>query len=487
MSRRAPALVVLLVAMAAVVIVARTPPSPVVPVFADTTERWMPAAPVGSELTGSWFCPGVPATGEDGVGGELLISNADDVDVVAQVHWLAPVAAGDTDDGESDVGLLESVTVEARSVVALDVAARRTAPYVSAVVEVEGAGVVVEQRVVHPAGNGVAPCANSTSDTWYFAEGFTVGGSRNEIVLTNPHDDVVIVNVGFATEDGSRAPLELEGIPIGARSMLVIDLGAPGMGAQGEDRLAVRVEATRGRLVAARAQHFLAGGRLGFNVTLGSPALREQWWFADGEKGSGVTERFSIYNPTSSDVEVDVIYLGVPAGADPESVVVPARQVVTFESAQVATLPEGRHATVFSTRADPSVVVERALTRTVDGRPYTSVLMGGPPRADGYVATTWRVVAGPRVPTAGALVVYNVDNSPGTVTVEVVGPDGPVAIPGLADLELPAASIRALDLVDESSLGREIVITSTTRVFVERSLFADGQGGRSSSWALPAG
>ena len=70
----------------------------------------------------------------------------------------------------------------------------------------------------------------------------------------------------------------------------------------------------------------------------------------------------------------------------------PARQVVTFSPDDVAGLPDGRHAMVFSTDGSQSIVVEQAFTRTIDDRPTTSVLLGAPPRsADGYVATTWNV------------------------------------------------------------------------------------------------
>jgi hypothetical protein len=247
------------------------------------------------------------------------------------------------------------------------------------------------------------------------------------------------------------------------------------------------VVATRGKLVVGRSQHFLAGNRLGFTMSLAAPALRDQWWFADGDKGSGITEQFSIYNPTDTDVEVDVIFLGIAEFAEVEPVVVPARQVAVVSSGTVPTLGEGRHATVFSTRSEPSIVVERTLTRVIDGRPNTSVVLGAPPRPDGYVATTWHMAAGPLEPTDDALVVYNVDNSPGTLTVEAVGPDGPAPVPGLESVPIGPASVITVDLLSEAALGRELIISSTARVFVERSLLSGLGAGRSASWALPAG
>lgn len=480
MNRRIPALVLVLTAIAAIVIVARSEPPSSTPTFAVIGADWMPVAPSSSGLTDTWFCPGVPATGEEGVGGQVLIANRGEATITAQIEWLAaPGGDSATDPGIST----ETISVAPRAVAELQADSRRRGAFVGAVVEIEGSGAIVEQRAVHPAGTAVAPCANSTSDEWYLAEGFTVGGSANRILLTNPFDDVVIVDVRFATVDGSRVPAAYQGLPVAPRSISVLDLGAPGAGAQNEELLAVTVEATRGQLVVARSQHFLAGGRLGYTLSMGSPALRDQWWFADGEKGPGVTERFSIYNPTATEVEVDTIFLGVSELAEVEPIRIPARQVVAFEPGQVATLVEGRHATVFSTRSDQSIVVERVVTRTSDGRPQTAVALGAPPAPDGFVATEWYLVAGPGTATSEALVLYNVDNVEGVVSVASIGPDGPVPVPGLEQRVLPPASILTLDLVDAAAVDRPLVITSTTRVFVERS-WPSGTG-RSASWALP--
>jgi len=289
--------------------------------------------------------------------------------------------------------------------------------------------------------------------------------------------------VAFATADGSRSPAAYQGVPIPARSVAVLDLGAPGSGAQNEPLLAVAVTATRGQVIVGRSQHFLAGNRLGYTMTLGAPALRDQWWFAQGIKAPGVSERFSVYNPTDADVEVDVIFLGISEFAEVDPILVPARQVVGFDTASVATLVEGRHATVFSTRSEPSIVVERVTTRSVDGRPQTAVVLGAPPSPLGGVASQWFTVVGPGTPTAGALVLYNVDNTDGVVDVAMIGPDGPVPIAGLSGLSLGAASLLEIDLTDPAVVSRPLVITSTTRVFVERS-FVSGIG-RSASWAIP--
>jgi len=161
---------------------------------------------------------------------------------------------------------------------------------------------------------------------------------------------------------------------------------------------------------------------------------------------------------------------------------------VTFSPDDLAGLPNGRHAMVFSTGGEQSIVVEQAFTRTIDERPTTSVLLGAPPRlADGYVATTWSTAIGPGAPTPDALVVYNVDNADATVSVQTVGENGVADVPSLAAINLPASGLITIDLSERPVLDGQLIIRSTSRVFVARQLPREPSAqGRTSSWAVPA-
>ena len=477
--RRLPILVLVVAALAVLVVVGREAIAPTPPVFSTISAPWMPAVPVPGGLTSSWFCPGVPASGAEGTAGEVVIANAGESALEARVTLFA----GPGEDVELEV----TVPPHERSVV--DVDAALGADFVSAMVEIDGGGGLVEQAATHPEGTSVAPCANAPASSWYLAEGFTAEGSVEQLILTNPYDESAIVSIGFATEEGSREPAELQGYPVPARSVKVIDLDS--IAARDEPEVAVKVVASRGNLVVGRAQVYEGGDRRGFGVSLASPALRDQWWFANGEKGPDVQERYSIYNPTDEDVDVTVVPLGIPltdelVTIDP--ITVPARQVVTFSPDDVAGLPAGRHAMVFSAGTRQSIVVEQALTRTIDDRPTTALLLGAPPRlADGYVATTWSVAIGPREATTDAFVVYNVDNADATVAVQTVTPDGIANVPSLASIPLPASGLITIDLTERAALGRQLIVRSTSRVFVARLLPREsGAQGRTSSWAVPA-
>ena len=483
MKRRIPALVLVLVALVSVVLAARDRLDASTPTFSIAASGWMPAAPVAAGLTETWFCPGVPATGAEGVEGEIVIANRDASRMVGTVLVV-------NDDGESR---RLDLVVDGWASTTVDLDATLPSTMVGAVIEVDGGGAVVEQRSLHPSGDSVAPCANATSDRWYLADGFTVDGSLDQLVLTNPYDQTVVVNIEFATREGSRRPNSYRGLTVAARSIRVIDLGAPGAGAQSEPILAVSVEASRGRLVVGRSQRYLGGGRLGTQVTLASPAVRDQWWFVGGRVGAGVVERYSIYNPTDDDVEVDPIFVAIPTAVQADTIEVPAGEVRMFDPVSVVdgdgnrALPDGPYAVVFSTLAAQSVVVERSSTATVDGEVATSVIAGAPPRQDGYVATEWHIAAGPDEPVEDGLIVYNADNAAGTVSVYAVGRSGPVPVDGLQELQIGAASLITIDLVDPLVIDRELIVTATSRVFVERSTPTGRGATRSAAWAVPAG
>ncbi|MBG7605097.1 MAG: hypothetical protein IZT58_10735 [Actinobacteria bacterium] len=482
MNRRSiPALVVLLVGFAALMLAGRSGSAAPSPVFSSPAGTWMPAVTDTGALTGSWFCPGVPASGEDGVGGDVVISNRDSEQLVGRFTILTP-------DG---VGAEQEFSVDPWAHTTVDVDAFVTASFASVIVEIDGGGGVVEQRAMHPAGDSVAPCSNDTSSEWYFADGFTVDGSVETLILTNPYDDAAVVDLGFATESGDATPSAFQGFTILPKSVKTIRIAE--LGARDEPVIAVRVEAISGRIVVGRAQHYVGGGRLGYDISLAAPALRDQFWFADGEQGEGITETYAVYNPTDSDVEVDVVLLGLPLEAnfgDLPLIEVPSREVVVFDVADeslVGPLPDGRHSIVFSTQAEPAIVVERILTRPAGDLVATTVVMGAPPRPDGFVATRWHVGIGPSVPTPGALVVYNVDNLDGTITIESVGPAGPSAVDSLTDIPIAPGEVITIDLEDPDVLNRELIISATNRVFVERLLSRGGDlPGRSGSWALPA-
>lgn len=483
MKRRYPALVLVVLAFAAVIVTTRDTRATEVATFSGAAHGWMPRVAARAGLTETWFCPGVPADG-DGVDGELVIANR----TASQLDGTVLLVNDARENTRRDVA------VPANSQTVIDLDQVLPGGMVGAVVELEvsglqAGGAIVEQVSRQPGGTSAATCATATSDTWYLADGFTVDGSTDALVLTNPGEQTVVVDVSFATREGPRSPNRYSGIPIPPRSVRVLDLGAPGAGAQSEPLLAVRVEAAQGRLVVGRAQTFRGGGRAGAQVSLAQPELRDEWWFAGSHFGDGRAETYVLYNPTGDDVAAEVVVLGVPTVIPADPVEVPARSVVSFNPATIEGLTPGPYAIVFDTLAEPAIVVERVTTHTVEDAVTTTVLAGATTRpADGYVPSTWFVTRAPSEPTTAALRIHNADNVEGTVTVYAIGASGPAPVPSLQGVTLPLPSeLLTLDLTDPVALGRTLIIETSNRVFVETA-FPTGRGDtRYAAWAVPQG
>jgi len=454
-------------------------------VFSRAAVPWMPAAPPPGGLTSTWYCPGVPASpdGDDErPGGLVAVFNPEDEAMTGTITLLTEA------DGDPTV---QSFNIPAFSSHSVDVDELVDSPYAAAVVEIEGGGGLVEQQATWPVGtnsvgDSVSPCANTPSAQWYFATGDTSEGSRDLLVLSNPHDYSAVIDITLST---SRGPRQIERFAVPAKSVRTIDLRDHTV--NDEVDVGVTITASRGALVAARAQTYETDTRGGYSMVLGATAARDQWWFAAGERADDIEVEYSIYNPGPDEVTVNAVMLGFLPARDvavvqPEPVVVPPGrvEVVTLEDA--AGIPDGPVSAVFATDG-ALVVVERTLTRTISGIRTTSVTPGATSRSDDfYLANTWYLGLGPEVATEDGLQLYNIDRTDGVITIQAVTGDGIVTLDGLDAIDIGPNETLRLDITEEM-LGRQLIIRSTTRLLAERVLPREtGAQGRVASWLLPA-
>jgi hypothetical protein len=479
-ARRIPMLVLSIAAVIALVLTARTTIEPTQAVFSNVATPWMPAAPLPGGLTSTWFCPGVPAAGEDGAGGVVRVFNTGDAEMGGRLTVL-------TVDGEP---VSQPVRVDPYAAQEFDLDALVDSPYAAAFVEIDGGGGLVEQLASNPEGESIATCANGPSNEWYLATGDTVENSRDLIVLSNPNDDDAIVDFTFATSAGVRQPQSLQNYPVPARSVRIVDVNDVRVE---EPNVGVSVVASRGTVVMGRAQTFSQEARRGYVMSLGAPTLRDQWWFAHAVRSDSVDVSYTIYNPNDDDVEVQPVILGFPQTTEfqlPEAFVVPDGEVYVFELADIAEVPEGLVTMVFSSaQLDQGIVIERVSTQTVEGRPTTNVTLGATPRfADGYVAGTWYVGINPDVPIESGLTIYNSTAADAVITVQSITPgNGVQTVESLAEVTIPPYYAQSVDLTDPAVVGHPLIIRSTVPVYVERVLPREPEAqGRVSVWAVPA-
>jgi len=472
-------LTAVVVPLALLVVATRGEPAPtVLPTFAALGSPSMPFVPHQGFITSTWFCPGVPSGGE-GLGGSVAVANPSDAPLAGQLTVFNDIAGSPSTEQDFEVPARDTLRIDLPSVQA-------AGSYLSAMVEITGGGGFVEQQADHPDGSAVSPCSNSTSASWYFADNYTLNGSQEDLVITNPFPDEAIIDVAFASNDGARTPPQLQGVPVGGHSVHVI---SQEFLAKDEAVLAVSIVASRGRVVAGRGQQYL-GERQGYSMSLGSPAGSPDWWFADGENDGTNYERYSIYNVGEQEAVVQPVFLGVTSDTfnnDLEPITIAPGRVASLTIADIADLPVGRHGAQFASLTGTPIVVERAITRRAGDGFATTVVRG----VEQYFADPgffrWSMAIGTDLAVDNVLVVLNVSNSDATVAVKALGPGGEVDLAGLEAVPLPASGVITIAVPDqEAALGHPLIVVGTQPIVVERLLPRSPElRGRSGSLALP--
>ncbi|HRE01584.1 MAG TPA: hypothetical protein PLV68_09805, partial [Ilumatobacteraceae bacterium] len=206
---------VVLVALA--VAVSRGSVTPATASFGAVPLASRPYASHLAPITTTWYCPGM-ATGPDG-GGEVVVANPTDVELSGSITVMGTVGVAPA---------TQPLSVPARGRLSVDIAAIVDAAFVAAIVEIDGGEGMVEQRAANPGGDAVSSCTTQTSSSWYFADGYTLSNSIEQIILVNPSADTASVNMRFVTDKGSRRPAALQGRTIAPRSVQVLSIAESG-------------------------------------------------------------------------------------------------------------------------------------------------------------------------------------------------------------------------------------------------------------------
>jgi hypothetical protein len=433
------------------------------PVALDTASESEPE----SALSSTWYCAAGTAGGDAQADGTVVIVNA----------------AASERSGTFTVFPLEGdhvavpIKLAPRSRVDLRYAAVVTSPWAAGLVEVDGGGVVAEQVVSGPAGRDVTPCARDSADAWYFASGSTNRDATMQLAFFNPFPDEAIVDMRFATDDGTRVPSDFQGLVVPPRRIIVRDIGEH---VSRRDQIATTVSVRSGRVVAARIQRFAGSGRGGLGLTIGLPAAAPIWHFPDGYIAAGITERFEIYNPSSREavVELRVDQDGEPI--EPFELTIPAQQRLTFLANDQDRIPKGvPHASTVRSLNGVPVVAEISFdsVEPAPRRGYSS--SPGATRA----AERWLLADGSSTESTDEwIVLQNVGTAAATVSLFAVAQGQRVPIDGLQKLDLAAGSRRSIRVSDHLRRPDLSVLVESTRAIVAgRTLYSVGRPGLSST------
>jgi hypothetical protein len=376
--------------------------------------------PAGAESS-AWFCAGGTGTGGDAAN-EMIVTNPTPRPVKATV---TTVTTGSTGTPVADV----SVVPAEGQVELAPVEGGLGGPGASIVV-LDGSGVGVTQEVSGPLGFSTAPCASTTSGTWYFADGSTAGGDRLALTLFNPTETVAVVDLSFVSSNGTLAPPAYQGIDVPGGSLVVENLGDH---VQDDRDIATEVTSLSGAVVAAELESAGPAGSGGPSVVLGTTTPSTTWSFAQNTAVAQGKTVFHVFNPSSRPARVEV-EIGLQQGAaEPLSLRVAPGSVSTLDAQRVTRLPSGTpFAVTFVSGGGVGIVVDRQVSA-----PATPAV-SPPAPAEGDVAGVpgggdrWLLPAVTSPATGvSALGVVDLGTSPVTVRLSMLTPHGLVGVPGL--------------------------------------------------------
>jgi len=265
-----------------------------------------------SAASGStWYCPAGFTTPDASNDHTVIITNPTDAAASGTVT-IYPSLVDVLGDPVPFPRAAQPVEIAAQSQLELSLAplvasldvdlATNTGAFVAALAEFDQSGVHVEHRVAATQGSDIGPCASSASTRWWFASGTTTADVSYQLYLLNPFPDDAVVDISFATDDGSRSKA-FSGKLVPAQSLTVLQV-SPEVPVNAQ--VAAEISVLTGRVIAERIQIFAnEAGPSGLSMSLGADRLAEQWFFPAGRSIPGAAESYVIYNPGEEAAEVE--------------------------------------------------------------------------------------------------------------------------------------------------------------------------------------
>lgn len=467
--RRLALVAVIAALVAAVAVAGRGDAASDATIFAGSAEigTAMPSADPEGALGSTWYCAAGTAA-PDGVADLTVhVANPTATVRVGTVTWVA---------GGGGERVAQAFEVGATATVALRALDAVTSVTVSAVVEVDGGGVVVEHAVEGALGADVAPCASSAAERWHLAAGSTERGAAQALAVFNPFPDDAVVDIGLATDQGRDEPPALQALPIPGGTTVLVDVGDGGTRRRAVT--SATVAARTGRVVVDRLQTFDGAlGRRGLDLALATPAPALEWVFPDGRTGEGVSQRFHVYNP--GDAEAIVVLEVVPdegGGPVPVERAVAPQGRLTLDTVEAGVTAGVAHRATVRSVNGVAVVAERELDAREPSlaRGWSSEL-GSPGSAPRWALAAGMVGEG----VDERVAVANGGTTPLTVTVSRLDAGRLEPVDGLESVELaPAGRIDlSLDERIEGEASVSLVVEADGPIVVGRGLYRrEGRG-----------
>ncbi len=333
-------------------------------------------------------------------------------------------------------------------------------------------GEVICERAMY--GNGRAWAHDSIGATipepsqeWYLAEGSTGGGMETWLLVQNPYQSAVHVNITFQTETGPVSPPDLQGVEIPAQSRSTFEVAN---WVPDHYHVSTFVEAEDGRVICERAMY--GNGRAWAHDSVGASVLSDDWYLAEGATDGGMETFVLVQNPTGEDVHVDISFnteAGDFAPADLQGVTIPAGSRRTFKVNDWVTT---YNVSTYVKCIDGAVVCERAMYG--NGRAWAHDSIGATsPSGIWYL---------PEGSTGGGMETFVLVQNPADTAAKVniafqtgSGEKAPAPLQGLSVPAHTRYTVKVNDWVpDEFDVSTTVVATQGS-VVVERAMYGNGR------------
>jgi Family of unknown function (DUF5719) len=435
------------------------------------------AVPAAGALSTSWYCTEGTSTPDGRAAETIVVASISDVAVQANVTVFGASAAA---------SVSRTIHLAPHEDKRLRVADIVQSAEPAVVVEVIGGQAVVSHEVAAQGDVATEPCARGASSDWYFANGTTLKGTQQYLVLFDPFGDDAIVDVTFLTDDGVQEPESLQGLSVMRRSRVSV---AVHDAVPRQHHVAIQVHARTGRVVAERSQIFDGTAsegevaRKGVALSLGVDQASRDWYLPIGSTADGAKSTLGLANfgASSTTVEVNVLLDGQQS-LSTQSVDVRARSVASVDLG--ANLPAGAHYAVTARASDAEGRGAPVVAELLEWWPVSSSGTGvASTMGSTALARRW-VVPNVSGRVNGVVTALDPGGEPVTAGLLVLDAGASTGPPSAPERAIDARHIGVFDLTDVGAAGDHVLVVTSDRPVAVGLTYA-GSDGAAASAAIP--
>lgn len=341
---------------------------------------------------------------------------------------------------------------------------------------------------------------------WFLAEGATVPGFETFVLIANPNDESINVNIDFLTQSGNNTSIVL---PVTARSRSTIKVNdfVP------NDAVSVVLTEMDGKLFAVERAMYSTGPNFlwfGGHASVGVKEAANSWFMAEGASvlAGPANRAFETYilvaNPDNTDVNVTLTFYVEGHDSFSLNEVIPANSRRTFIGNQTydSRLDHVAFSTRVTAQAGRNIIVERSMWWNDENWTAESFMEGNASPGLKDLSQTWYLAEGNSEEWDDFLLIVNPNASPANITIRYLREGNS---PVTRNFVVQGNQRKTIHVrFDPEGLGEGVrhgtVVTSDLAIAVERSMYRSEQGigwvaGHNSTatpqaafaWALPEG